>query len=235
MPRVSAVPVAIVKKGAASVRFRGDKLARRTASTMVRARNRLPEGSGVALTFDDGPHPELTPSILDLLADRGATATFFCLGKRVEENPALVKRIVDEGHSVGSHSHTHRATRDLGPLELARDLRRGHRAVERAIGRSTRLFRPPNSYIDLKLAATTRLSGMETWLWTIDSNDWNHDSSVEDVVSACASMSSGDVIVMHDHPGVTAPPERVAVAIESTTALIERIHAVGLRTARLAM
>jgi peptidoglycan/xylan/chitin deacetylase (PgdA/CDA1 family) len=101
----------------------------------------------IILTFDDGPNPKTTPAILDALAKECVQATFFMIGKRAEANPELAKRIHDAGHSIGSHSFTHRELNYLAPEDATQDIERGFEAVEKAAFGSTadrpRLFRFP--------------------------------------------------------------------------------------------
>src|SRR3954447_9407049 len=89
-------------------------------------------GPGVALTFDDGPHAQGTPAVLEALAAAGATATFFLVGEQVERRPALAAEIVAAGHGVALHGHRHRAQLRLRPRAIAEDLDRGVAVVEEA-------------------------------------------------------------------------------------------------------
>lgn len=110
----------------------------------VHAREALdPADGAVALTFDDGPHPEHTPAVLDELARLGVVATFFLVGQRAAERPDLVRKIVDAGHAVGSHSSSHIEPWTVPLVDLAREYRRGRSEVEAAVGRPVALFRPP--------------------------------------------------------------------------------------------
>src|SRR6202012_4220167 len=90
--------------------------------------------AGVAVTFDDGPHPEGTPAVLDVLAAAGARATFFLIGEQVERRPELAARIVAEGHLVALHGYRHRLQLRLAPGELNADLHRGAATIHEAIG-----------------------------------------------------------------------------------------------------
>src|SRR3954469_443584 len=90
-------------------------------------------GDGVALTFDDGPPPEGTPALMEVLAAAGATATFFLVGEQVERRPALAAEIVAAGHEVALHGHRHRAQLLLRAHAIAEDLDRGATVVEEAV------------------------------------------------------------------------------------------------------
>src|SRR5450432_3607412 len=102
----------------------------RAAAAALTLPRTLPAASGVALTFDDGPHPEGTPMILELLARHRATATFFVVGEQVRRRPGLLARIVEHGHQVALHGDRHRLQLRLGRDALRDDLQRGTAAIE---------------------------------------------------------------------------------------------------------
>src|SRR5213596_630283 len=104
---------------------------------------RTVDGDGVALTFDDGPHPQGTPAVMEALAAAGATATFFLVGEQVERRPALVGEIVAAGHGVALHGHRHRNLLRVAPRALAADLARGAAVIEGATGVAVARYRPP--------------------------------------------------------------------------------------------
>lgn len=152
----------------------------------------------VALTFDDGPRPGSTDRVLDVLAELDVRATFFCVGRNVEQHPALVRRARAEGHAVGSHSFTH-PDPERTPLRfLAADYRRGRAAVEDALGEEVRLFRPPRGYLDLPRAVQLRLRRTRPTLWTVDPRDWHPDAQREAVARVAGEAASGDVVLLHD-------------------------------------
>ncbi|MGN6516861.1 MAG: polysaccharide deacetylase family protein [Rhizomicrobium sp.] len=97
----------------------------------------------VALTFDDGPDPEWTPQILDILKENHVPATFFLIGSNAEANPGLVERILDDGNDIGSHTYTHPNLSDIPPEAVSLELNATQRLLEALTGRSVRLFRPP--------------------------------------------------------------------------------------------
>jgi peptidoglycan/xylan/chitin deacetylase (PgdA/CDA1 family) len=98
----------------------------------------------VALTFDDGPNPDATPSILDTLAEKGVRATFFVLGSHAERWPELVRRMAQEGHQLGNHGYFHRKLQFKSPFYVSRDIRLGIRAIKRAGAPAPRYFRAPH-------------------------------------------------------------------------------------------
>ena len=121
-----------------------------------------PGCDGVALTFDDGPHPQGTPAVLEVLRGRGATATFFLAGEQVARRPALVGEIVAAGHRVELHCHRHRNLLRLGVREFLDDAERGRAAIEEAGGQAIADYRPP--YGIFSAPTLPRACLRRTWL-----------------------------------------------------------------------
>jgi peptidoglycan-N-acetylglucosamine deacetylase len=165
----------------------------------VGVRRRLdPAAGAVALTFDDGPDPEHTPAILDELARLGVVATFFVVGRRARAHPGIVRRMVLEGHHVGSHSDSHPEPWRVPLATLARDYRRGRLEAERAAEREITLFRPPKGHVDGRGAAAMLAAKVRPWLWTIDPQDWSPGAVSDDIVAGVAHLAEGDVVLLHD-------------------------------------
>lgn len=169
----------------------------RLLDRLAQAGRRTDPGT-VALTFDDGPHPGTTDRVLDLLARLEVPATFFCVGRNAEQHPALVRRAREEGHAVGSHSHTHPDPEVTALAVLARDYARGHAAVEQALGEAVTLFRPPRGYLDLPRAVQLRLQGTRPWLWNVDPQDWHHEAERDAIVADVGSAGERAVVLLHD-------------------------------------
>jgi peptidoglycan/xylan/chitin deacetylase (PgdA/CDA1 family) len=161
---------------------------------------RLPPGTrGVALTFDDGPHPEGTPALLDLLGEAGVRATFFVIGEQVERWPGLAERIAREGHLVALHGHRHRNLLRIPPAVLARDLGRGARVVHEATGIEPALYRPPYGIFSPAGLAIARRRGWETLLWSRWGHDWRGSRAPERIAAeATRDLGHGDVVLLHD-------------------------------------
>lgn len=167
--------------------------------------------TGVSLTFDDGPHPEFTPQVLDVLRDAGVTATFFMLGECVLAHPDIVRRAVAEGHRVGAHGMAHNDLRHL-PIATARlDVQRSIDALSRTIGVPVTLFRPPYRGVDLRTALMLRRLGLQVEMANHDSYDWKPDVSAADVVTRVNEAKAGDVVLLHDIHAHT---------VEATAALV---------------
>jgi peptidoglycan-N-acetylglucosamine deacetylase len=187
-------------------------------------------GKSVAITFDDGPDPVFTPPVLDVLAKHGVRATFFVVGSRARLYPDLVRRIVADGHGLGSHSEGHPDPWTLSLVELMREYRTGRRSVEVAANRQVRLFRPPKGYVDLRGAMAMSGARLRPWLWTCDPEDWSPTASCASIVEGLGSLTAGDVVLLHD--GIEGPLEPAAedrsVTLLALPLIIDSIRSKGL-------
>lgn len=208
----------------------------RARRSYARATDRLPPSRGeVALTFDDGPDPQFTPQVLDVLTAYRAKATFFVVGAQVRQYPELVLRIRREGHALGSHSATHPDARRLRTRHLAQDYADGRVALETTIGAPVALFRPPNGTLDTRGAVTIRRLGLLPWLWNVDPQDWHPDTTQEQIVQRCAAVTAGDVVLLHDglrRPLASRARDRSAT-VRALPLILEDLRARGLRTCTL--
>jgi peptidoglycan/xylan/chitin deacetylase (PgdA/CDA1 family) len=154
---------------------------------------------GVALTFDDGPHPEGTPAVLATLASSGLTAMFFVIGEQVERRPELVREIVAHGHAVALHGYRHRLQLRLGAAEVQDDLRRGAAAIEDAAGLAPRYHRPPYGIYSPSGLAAARNAGLQPLLWSRWGKDWRKFTTPARIAArSTRGLSTGDVILLHD-------------------------------------
>jgi peptidoglycan/xylan/chitin deacetylase (PgdA/CDA1 family) len=160
----------------------------------------LPDVPGVVLTFDDGPHPEGTPAVLEVLARAGARAMFFLIGEQVRRRPELAARIVAEGHTVALHGHRHRLQLRLAPAQVADDLARGVAAIEDAVGRGpVRWHRPPYGIYSPAGLRTARANGLTPLLWSRWGKDWRRLTTPGRISRrATRGVIPGDVILLHD-------------------------------------
>lgn len=162
---------------------------------------RLPGGddSGVLLSFDDGPHPQGTPAVLDVLAEAGVPATFFLVGEQVARWPALAAEIAAAGHEVGLHCQRHRTLLRLTPRQVADDLRRAVSAIGEATGCTPYLYRPPYGIFTATGLALARSHGWKPLLWSSDGRDWQRSASAASITDRVARrLRAGDVILLHD-------------------------------------
>jgi peptidoglycan/xylan/chitin deacetylase (PgdA/CDA1 family) len=152
----------------------------------------------IALTFDDGPGAG-TDSILAILKNHNAKATFFLIGKNAEANPEIVRRIDQDGHEIGNHtySHTLGSTVEM-PSKLSIELKRADNAIERIIHKKTYLFRPPHGWRNPWMVHTCNELDMSVVLWNIDSKDWANASPQAMQHTVLDNVKAGSIILLHD-------------------------------------
>jgi peptidoglycan/xylan/chitin deacetylase (PgdA/CDA1 family) len=159
----------------------------------------LPGARGVALTFDDGPHPEGTPAVLEVLARAGARATFFVIGEQVERRPGLVAEVAAAGHLIALHGYRHRLQPRLRAVAVREDLARGVAAIEDAVGTAPLWHRPPYGIYSPAGLRAARSAGLRPLLWSRWGKDWRKFTTPRRVAGwALAGVLPGDVILLHD-------------------------------------
>lgn len=153
----------------------------------------------VALTFDDGPHPQGTPAVLDVLAAGGVRATFFLVGEQVERHPALAAEIAAAGHGIALHGHRHRNLMRVAPRTLADDLRRAHTVIAEASGVAPSVYRPPYGIFTPAGLLLARRHGWEPLLWSRWGKDWRRLAKPATIARrVTAGVVGGDVLLLHD-------------------------------------
>lgn len=164
----------------------------------------------VALTFDDGPHPENTQKILELLDEYGAKATFFQIGKLVDEYPAITKDVFTKGHEIASHTWNHP---DLSILEdhlVEEEISTTQRVIKTVIGEAPTHFRPPYGYTNPSVKEIARGFGETEVLWTIDTLDWKSRDPEAILQIVKEKVCDKSIILMHDiHPTTVEAVELV--------------------------
>lgn len=151
----------------------------------------------VVLTFDDGPDPERTPRLLDVLAARKAKAVFFVLGEQVQRHPALLRRIADAGHEIGNHSWSHPWMLPMGRARIAEELDRCQSAIAELTGVAPRLVRPPYGQRDYRFNQLARERGLTPVLWSKNLRDyWGGKPEV--LVRRLQRARPGDIVLLHD-------------------------------------
>ncbi len=162
-------------------------------------RNRRAEGC-VAITFDDGVDPEITPLVLDILKARGAKATFFVIGSKAESHPELVRRVVAEGHQVGNHTFSHKGTFPLQSRKaMVEEIDRTTKVLERSAGVEVKLFRPPFGVTNPTIGYSVRRLGLISVGWSIRSLDTMGHSLDRVRARVARQLKSGKVILLHDN------------------------------------
>jgi len=160
---------------------------------------RLPEPHGVALTFDDGPHSEGTPAVLEHLREWRATATFFLVGEQVQRLPTLAAEIVAAGHEVALHGYRHRLLLRRTTAALDEDLTRAAAVIEDAAGVSPRWYRPPYGVFSLGALGLVRRRGWQPVLWSRWGADWRRSATADSVARRVTTrLEAGDVVLLHD-------------------------------------
>jgi peptidoglycan-N-acetylglucosamine deacetylase len=158
----------------------------------------------VALTFDDGPHPDDTPPVLDLLARHGGRATFFVVGQRARAHPELIERMAREGHAIGNHSWDHTSFRLLN----GRARRAQMQWTEAAIApHGRRLFRPPYAEQSLASRLDALALGQRVTMGEVVAEDWRDDRSEVLVERVMRRLLPGSILLFHDTL-ITATEER---------------------------
>ncbi len=194
-------------------------------------RDRVADAGAVGLSFDDGPHPEGTPAVLEVLRGAGARATFFLAGEQVERRPAVAAEIVAAGHDVALHCHRHRNLLRLTPRLVRDDLDRAAAVIADAAGRAPRLYRPPYGVFTAAGLILTRRRGWESVLWTRWARDWEERATADSIVAKVSDdVRAGDILLLHDADYYSAPGSwrRTVAALPR---VLERVGAAGLRVA----
>lgn len=184
----------------------------------------------VALTFDDGPSSEYTPSILDTLKKYGIHATFFVIGKNAEKNPGLVKREADEENVVANHTYTHPLFTQLEtPKQLSREILKTQSIIEKITGATPHLFRPPHGWPSPWLVAECRKLGYHVVTWTIDPRDWEHPTSRMIVKRVFQKRDEGGIVLLlHDGLELRDHP-RQGNTVQALSEIIRRYRDKGYR------
>jgi peptidoglycan-N-acetylglucosamine deacetylase len=185
---------------------------------------RLEDHAGVALTFDDGPHPQGTPAMLEILAREGARATFFMIGEQVVRRPKLAAEVVAAGHAVALHGYRHRLQLRLSAGDVRTDLERGAATIEDATGISPALHRPPFGIYSAAGLAFAR-ERFRPLLWSRWGKDWRKFTTPGRIAArATRALAPGDVILLHDADFYSSrrSHERTALALPLILAELKR-------------
>lgn len=189
---------------------------------------RLPEAAArrceVAVTIDDGPDPEVTPTVLDQLREHGAHATFFCIAERARRHPELVQRIVDEGHSVQNHSLRHRHHFSLlGSAGYARELSAAQEVLGGLTGERPRFFRAPAGLRNPFLQPVLARQGLLLTSWTRRGYDTRERDPHRVLGRLCRGLAAGDILLLHDGHAARAADGR-AVVLHVLPALLQQMQ-----------
>ena len=152
----------------------------------------------MALTFDDGPDPDVTPGILDVLDEISARGTFFLLGEKVQEYPHLAKSIHDRGHTIGNHSMSHHRMFLMKKKNVEYEIDEAQKVLSDATGSKPLWFRPPYGLFDFTCADAVKRRGLSIVLWTVSSGDYSDASSEHILRTVEPFIRPGAIQVFHD-------------------------------------
>jgi len=203
---------------------------RRTLAPALLARG---DATSVALTFDDGPHPDGTPAVLDALDSLGWTATFFVLGEQARRHPDIVRETARRGHEIALHGDEHRYLIARAPWTAYDDLRRAHDTVSDLTGVQPCWWRPPYGVLSgPALVAAGRL-GLRPILWSAWGRDWRAEATPESVTrELCRDGIGGATMLLHDSD-VTSSPGSWRTTVDALPLLAARVDEAGLRARTL--
>lgn len=162
------------------------------------------ENDFVLLTFDDGPDPEKTPAILDILSKHNIKAIFFMIGNRAEKAPELLQRIIAEGHLIGNHSYGHNNFMSLFTTKKLRaEIKKGQEVLEKLSNRKIPFFRPPIGYTNPTYARVLKEFKLMNFGWSLRSYDSVYTAPEKLIERLNSQVKHGDIILLHDNLKVT--------------------------------
>ncbi len=177
---------------------------------------RTGDASTIALTFDDGPNPTVTPALLELLDRHRINATFFLIGAWVRQAPELAKEIAVRGHTVGNHTDTHPPLTLLSRQRISAQLDRCDDAIESVTGTKPRWMRPPFGFRSPLLGGIVRKrGGAGVVMWSVWARDWNPQPA-ETVIERLRRTRGGDIVLLHDgdHRAINGDRGHTVAALE---------------------
>jgi peptidoglycan/xylan/chitin deacetylase (PgdA/CDA1 family) len=154
----------------------------------------------VALTFDDGPDPEVTPGVLDALKQHGARATFFTIGRALEAHPEIARRAIAEGHELGNHSWRHSGWQNFAlPSQQLAEIERGERAIAAITGNgATPLYRAPHGVKSPPFVAAAHAKRLRVIAWSLHSRDTYAADPAAVAARVLRKIRPGDIVLLHD-------------------------------------
>lgn len=187
----------------------------------------------ISLTFDDGPDPEITPRVLDLLDRYQAKASFFCVGEKAAAYPHIVKETARRGHKIENHSHRHSgAFAFYGLFRLKREVESAQTVISGITGRAPRLFRAPMGLRSPLLDPVLAKCGLHYVSWTRRGLDAIHRDPARVVQRLTGGLAAGDILLLHDN-GYSRTVDGTPVVLAVLPELLDRIAAMGLRSVTL--
>ncbi|MDQ0917682.1 polysaccharide deacetylase family protein [Paenibacillus sp. V4I5] len=162
----------------------------------------------IALTFDDGPHPEYTAQILKLLKQYEARATFFVVGNKVKRFPDVLNQTLREGHEIANHTYSHAYLSKKNNIK--KEINQTEELIYDTTGRRCLLFRPPGGFYNERLVAAVRAEGykMIMWSWQLDTKDWSTPGVNTIVNRVLKNAKNGNIVLFHDY--IEGPTQTIA-------------------------
>lgn len=152
------------------------------------------------LTFDDGPHGDITPRVLDALDEYSAKATFFVLTDNAQKHPDLIHETIRRGHDVALHTRTHPRLTETPFGRLRDEICNARRDLEEVAGIEIDWFRPPYGAQNIRSLSVVKMCGMQTVLWSVDSRDWKGLTRENPLEKSLKYLVSGGILLLHDVP-----------------------------------
>ncbi len=163
----------------------------------IKTKCKSEDKSKVHLTFDDGPHPEITPEILAILKKHNQKTIFFCTGQNIEKYPETAEKITTEGHIIGNHSYSHSYYFDFfRTKKVIEELEKTNKLIKEVTGKDCTIFRPPYGVTNPNIAKAVKKTNMQVWGWNIRSLDTVKNK--KQVLKRLKKAKPGDIILFHD-------------------------------------
>lgn len=172
------------------------------------------EKKQIAVTFDDGPHPILTPRILEILEKYQVRATFFMVGVNVNNYSEAAKAVQEHGHEIGNHTYSHRHLSQMNAAALQSDLAKCEEIIVNVCGRRPCLFRPPEGVVNQSVRRCGAEKDYSLILWSIDTKDWEVKNASKIADTVLKNIQPGDIILLHDYVGTQSKtPEALEIIL----------------------
>lgn len=180
----------------------------------------------MALTFDDGPYPPYTGRLLDVLKEKKIRATFFLVGEQARMHPDLVRRMVDEGHTVGLHAFRHRDFLKLTEEEKEKDLQQGKEILQSITGKEPVYWRPPHGFRDNSVMKIASAKDLQVVNWSVIPRDWTGIDKQEIYNRVMDKAEDGAIVLLHDGDSPLYKASRQAT-VDAVAPLIDSLREKG--------
>jgi len=202
-------------------------------SNMLRLSQAACDAQQIAITIDDGPNPQVTPAVLDILDAANAQATFFCIGTAVELQPQLAREIVQRGHTIENHSYAHRHHFSLmGPSQLQSEISRAQDVISQVTGRSPIYFRAPAGLRSPLLDPVLQRLNLQLVSWTRRGFDTVATDPDKVLKKLEKNLSAGDILLLHDGNSASCVNGKPMI-LDVLPKLLAAVQTRGLRSVSL--